>query len=761
MIPPPRALVLSPSASHPQDYGNRNRVWQLTNFIKGLGYSIDFLLFPVEAEWNEIIPPEAKDMQAAWDSFWIIPPSPGHRFHSRARGEYHEIDEWWDESIGNHLKWLFSRRAYDLFFVNYTFLSKAFTFAPNTTTKILDTHDLFTGRKELLAKLGVEPEFFYTTEEQERIALERADIVIAIKDSEAEVLREWTSKEVVSIPFFPETKKQAPAQTPTGFNGLSIGFVGAGNSINSANLQAFLDVFDPLVRIYCPPLRLLIAGNVCQRLQVDNPAISLMGRVSNLDDFYSQVDVIVAPLAQSTGIKIKVGEALAHGKGVVSTANGYDGFPELDTMHGLRSMTEVSRALIELAFNPQRLERLNEQSRFSSRLARRATGMALEELAAKVRLRSLRIVMITDCPFWARGNLRARRLTQWAQICGFLTRTVSLYLDVPGVALAHEEFGGLPDVLPLQVPRLGSGAVVDPVGLADRIDAELRSLGVSQIMISVNQPWAGELAEQLTARGHAPLLDLWCPTLESAVRQARGYSSGCADFWIVDKAGDRLSQGELIEATALRFLPPELDCWQRLPRGERVLLISTTGEPFGYEADLSMAAAERNLKLSIVYDAPAADRAEAMFEALRRETDRPSLLLAASTDPRIQNLCASLATLTDVTFIDLHAHAFPRAVADERGRILLCESPREYFAELLRSAERDPLCFSVLKTDTGWSRLWQLIERRIRANQIDNPSEQKPVEQVSYSQLEEAHAPRTAPPAALRAEKFAHNGAIS
>jgi len=694
VIPPPRALVLSPAASHPQDYGNRNRVWQTTHFIKGLGYSVDFILYPVEAEWNECIPPDVKDMQAAWDTFWIVPPSPGHRFHSRAQGEYHEIDEWWDEALGNYLKWIFSRRAYDLFLVNYTFLSKALTFAPNTTTKVLETHDVFTGRKELLSRLGVEPEFFYTTEQQERIALDRADIVVAIKESEARILREWTHKEVISLPFFPETGKKVPPQTSTGFNGLSVGFVGAGNSINSANLRAFLDVFDPLVRMYCPPLRLLIAGNVCQRLQVDNPVISLLGRVPNLDDFYSQVDVIVAPLAHSTGIKIKVGEALAYGKGVVSTANGYDGFPALDSMHVLRSMTQVSRALIELAFNPPRLGRLNEQSRLSARLARRETGMALQELAAKVRLRCSRIVMITDCPFWARGNMRASRLAQWAQLCGFLTRTINFYLAVPGANLAGEDFAPLPDVLQIEVPILGPSPF-DPAGLTRQIDAELRALGVSQIVISLNQPWGGELASALAALGHAPILDLWCTGLSAAVRQARGYSSGHADFWVVDQAGGTLRKGALVEATALRFLPPALACWQKNPHGARLLLIAGAREHFGYEEELSMAATARNLRLTILHDAPAADRVEAMFDMLSRETERPALLIAASADPRIQNLCATLAALTEVPFVALDAHAFPRAVADERGNILLCESPREFIAEILRAAAGDPLCFSV------------------------------------------------------------------
>ena len=111
MIQHPRALVLSPAASHPQDYGNRNRVWQVTNFLKNNGYAVDFVLYPYETEWIRTIPAEADDMRRAWDSFWVVPPT--IPLHQQARGDYHQIDEWWDEAIGSFLTWLFARRSYD------------------------------------------------------------------------------------------------------------------------------------------------------------------------------------------------------------------------------------------------------------------------------------------------------------------------------------------------------------------------------------------------------------------------------------------------------------------------------------------------------------------------------------------------------------------------------------------------------------------------------------------------------------------------
>ena len=47
---------------------------------------------------------------------------------------------------------------------------------------MLETHDSFSGRRETFEAHGIAPEFFYTTLERERVAFDRADLVVAIKD---------------------------------------------------------------------------------------------------------------------------------------------------------------------------------------------------------------------------------------------------------------------------------------------------------------------------------------------------------------------------------------------------------------------------------------------------------------------------------------------------------------------------------------------------------------------------------------------------
>lgn len=707
MIQKPHALVLSPSATHPQDYGNRNRVWQVTNFLKEIGYGIDFLLYPIEAEWNECIPPEADSMRLAWDSFWVVPPS--IPLHARAAGAYHHIDEWWDPAIGSFLEWLFARRSYDLFVVNYTFLSRAFIYAPKSTLRVLETHDVFSGRKEMLAALGVAPEFFYTTRDQEKIAFDRADIVVAIKDSEARLIEGMTDGDVVSLPFFPSRPKAVPKR-PTGFSGLSVGFIGAGNSVNIGNFQSFLNQFDPLVRLYCPPLRLVVAGGVCKRLWTDNPAFELLGRVADVDDFYAQVDVVVAPMMFSTGIKIKVAEALAHGKGVVSTVNGFDGFPAIDPMHASSSIEEVCRSLIALSFDKQRCEALIERSRMAAEAAKQSTATALQTLAQMLRGRSRRVVFVTDRPYWVQPGFLASRLAQWVQLCAAMTRIVVCYLDHGDHAGRSAGSAGPPDLFEIDVSRLDAADA--PAEVVRQLEAGLRQIGHAEIIVSVNKPWGKGLHDALVDRGHAPILDLWCPPLSEIGRRA-GIAPE-SDIWFSGLANGQ-PRGDGIEASAVRWTPIDLQGWAEAPIGRRAVIVwrRAAVEARWIDADLRRVLDARGVECDLVTVGEDENEVEMLYAHLQTR-DRPLLILTIAASAQLRHSGKALGTIGNVPFFSIDRDSFPLALADRAGRIEMVHSCSALVEKViaLHDAGTGPR-LAVHAIDAGWSRFWQVMEQRL------------------------------------------------
>ena len=385
-----KALVLSPSASHPQDYGNRNRVFQTTSRLKDAGFEIHFLLYPYESDWVNGVPDSAVDMRAAWDPFTVIPPSLISACAARKARITTSTSGGTRRSVPV-LEWLFAREAFDVFLVNYTFFSEGLRVrAQDRRSRSSRTHDIFSGRKELFQAHGAQPEFFYTTPEQEKQALDRAGHRRGDHQGRRKrtQLRALTSREVVADALRyrrAACRKRRPERLETAEPSRSASSAHS-NTVNSLNMARFLERFAKAERIYVPPpIEIRIAGNVCSQLRAyTSPSVKLLGHVPSVAEYYEDIDVVVAPMSFSTGIKIKVGEALSFGKPVVATHNGFDGFPSTDEFHSLESIDAVCRALMKLAFDRERLKTLEDHSEVAARLARSRSAAGYGALARAI-----------------------------------------------------------------------------------------------------------------------------------------------------------------------------------------------------------------------------------------------------------------------------------------------------------------------------------------------------------------------------------------
>jgi glycosyltransferase involved in cell wall biosynthesis len=378
-------LVLSTTPPIPRDYGNRNRVHQTIAFFRSRGFAPSLLLYPLDRDWVDEIPAYYRKLKDDFDYFALLPNS--KPLHQPAAGYHHQIDEWWDETIGQHLSWLCARKRFDAVLVNYTFLSKAFEYVPADVLRILDTHDLFSGRRELFAAHGVEPEFFYTTPEREKVALERADLVIAIKQSEAAMLRQLTSRRVVCIPYWdgrpPRPRPHYPADVSFDHEQpLRLGFLGAHNSVNIVNLRRFLAVLNRYVRTYDAPIEIVTGGNACDGIGDDYEFVTKIGYVEDPETFYRDIDAVVVPLQFSTGIKIKVGEALARHLPVLATANAFDGFRPYHWTQHADDIHALCEGIVAVAYGEIAWTELAAAARQAAMAAALAQERGFGELAS-------------------------------------------------------------------------------------------------------------------------------------------------------------------------------------------------------------------------------------------------------------------------------------------------------------------------------------------------------------------------------------------
>lgn len=694
-----KALILSPTASHPQDYGNRNRVYQTTAFLKRQGHEVHFVLYPVEPDWRKGVPASARTMRTEWDSFTVVPTTRPVQPHAIA--EYHLIDEWWDPSIEAYLKWLFEHEFFDIFVVNYAFLSKAFELAPKATAKILETHDRFSGRKELLTALGAPLEAFYTTEDQEAIALNRSDIVVAIKETEARFYQALTTRRVISVPFWPgENGTPRSAGYERSDRKLRAGFVGALNVVNVANMSRFLESFEN----HCAsqPVTLDVAGEVCTQLSSKCADIRLLGRIDDLEQFYNGLDVVVAPLMFSTGLKIKVAEALSYGKAVVSTANGFDGFEPCDEFHSLESIEDVSTALVRLSRDHERFAQLSANSASAAAIARQQSAGAYEELMRSVGRLSGTTVLLTDTAIGLSDDVSGIRLAQWAELCSQITPTVVVSI---GADAAASSGSGLETVDVAEIPDDGN-AVESVSSLLGELE---HSSEIVQLIISVSGHLGENLWKALRQTGRNITLDNWHSAL-ARLSSSELPPPTFSDIWVAPSPAH--GSGVHLSVSALRRLPRQLQQWKNMAGKGTVVVRCGAEDQDERGVELLLSKASSDHPVQVVSLSRWEEFSRGFFDDLVA-CGKPEIILAVGEDGRSHSVCRAVGLLTKTPCLELAGSRFPVPVKRNDGRLVLCRSYDD-IARYIGSPDELSRASTQHHEGTGWLTYCRLLAKRTR-----------------------------------------------
>jgi glycosyltransferase involved in cell wall biosynthesis len=377
-------LVVSPTPTHPQDHGNRKRIFELCSELRKQGAKIHFVHYASEHDWRNSRPSRWENaMIAAWDTYQLVAPS--RPLHETALGTDHLIDEWSDAALSGYIRWTCAVRAYDVVLVEYTWMSFCFDAVPKGVFKICDTHDVFGGRRELLQRHGISPEFFYTTPEEEKRGLERPDLVWAIKESERSYFQsDLGIKDCLAL-LYSEPARGWWSRPPSQDGWLRVGIIGAKNNVNRRNLEAFISTALPVFETYMAPVKLVIAGGCSDDFtHLRHLNIEVLGRVPDVADFYQKMDVICAPMQFSTGLKIKVAEALASGAPLVAHAHAMEGYPTNNPLHILPDFRAIAWELVKLAFDPSGLPALAASSVVMTQRIHALVTQTLEQTRQRV-----------------------------------------------------------------------------------------------------------------------------------------------------------------------------------------------------------------------------------------------------------------------------------------------------------------------------------------------------------------------------------------
>lgn len=316
-------LVISPVPTHPQDEGCNQRVYTLVQELRKLGHEVNFLhlarhqgdVLAMQKAWGPNFHQiEYHDPVGYLKKLWI-------KVRGRLSLPYnYSIDDWCYEGLMAPVKDVIDAVAPDVVMVEYVYLSRLLTLVSPGVLKILDTHDVMSGRHEKMIAAGHIPRWFSCTPAEEARGLERADVVVAIQDQEREFFSPITKRQVVTVGHLVPNRR--PENTAP--MGQSLLFVGTGNPPNVDAIGWFIKQILPRLISDLPGLRLVLVGKICDHIP-DTPHCIKYGRVEDLTVVYEEADVVLNPVRFGTGLKIKSIEALGYAKPLVTTPVGAEG----------------------------------------------------------------------------------------------------------------------------------------------------------------------------------------------------------------------------------------------------------------------------------------------------------------------------------------------------------------------------------------------------------------------------------------------------
>jgi glycosyltransferase involved in cell wall biosynthesis len=236
--------------------------------------------------------------------------------------------------------------SWDAVIINYVWLADAFRLFPSSVCRVVLTHDVWHRHlwggagNAWLAKLDAATETAW---------LNLADVVVAITaEDAAEFSRIGVTQPTLVAPM-------SSAMVPSGADphpGRLL-FVGSGYEPNVRGVDWFLSEVAPrLERMRPGRFSLDLVGTVGAETRARGRAIPVRvhGLVDSLAPHYARASVVIAPIFEGTGLKVKVVEAIAHGKALVATPEALRGVSSRasDAAIGAADAESFANALIAL-----------------------------------------------------------------------------------------------------------------------------------------------------------------------------------------------------------------------------------------------------------------------------------------------------------------------------------------------------------------------------------------------------------------------------
>jgi len=331
-------LLSAPIPSHPQNHGNRARLYRMAQQLKARGHMVSFIY----CGFDRIDAATEIAMRAFWDNLIILPPHIPPKKPGKAG--YFMLDDWVHPDMDAAVTGFLKRWKIDGAIAHYVWASAWLDKLSRALPRYIDAHDVFGDRHKILAADGMAPSFFYTSIEEEGRGLDRAQKVFAIQDAERKILSERCNTRVITLGHNLDIQPQPDTAQQNAAGPLRVGYFASDNPINQHSLRQLIAAISarPAAQQH---IQWLLMGQISQTAAAADFPGSKTSFVNTPADFYEAVDVVINPHIGGTGLKIKSIEALSFDKPLVGTTDAMAG---LNVRHKAHRCTSIDGLIDEV-----------------------------------------------------------------------------------------------------------------------------------------------------------------------------------------------------------------------------------------------------------------------------------------------------------------------------------------------------------------------------------------------------------------------------
>lgn len=197
---------------------------------------------------------------------------------------------------------------------------------------------------------------------REKEIVKETDLVLAISENDALEFKSWNLSAITTLPYFPLYNTSHWIDRPN-----TLMHFGAMNW--QPNVLAYKkltsQIFPEIVKV-CPQAKLVVAGSFMDSIETkDSSNIEHLGFVKDKFEFLANNGILLAPIANGSGVRIKLIEALSIGVPIITTKEGAMGIPVKDN-YGLlvcESEEDFIEKSIELLLDKSKRKKLSDEAK--------------------------------------------------------------------------------------------------------------------------------------------------------------------------------------------------------------------------------------------------------------------------------------------------------------------------------------------------------------------------------------------------------------